>query len=236
MKLHFLLVASMPLFLSQTAPLSMEAGPTELVLETDSDCVYYLESGIDLNDFTYTGEIIKGDGTTHRKTFSITEPRRFFRYQEIQNADLDTIDTDQDGLSDAFELHQSEGTYSPILTDTDENGTNDGDEDLDDDGQLNTSDPMPADWYNGIDHEISIIRGDYQYYKPSSISEEPIVYLITDQLGQPLENAPMEVILNDDAVDGALISLNDSGLGAQEAFENLRTDSNGEVSIWYITP
>ncbi len=55
--------------------------------------------------------------------------------EEYLGSDANNIDTDNDGLNDYYEVF---GTYTdPVLVDTDENGTTDGDEDFDKDSLTN---------------------------------------------------------------------------------------------------
>ena len=55
--------------------------------------------------------------------------------EEYIGADPNNVDTDHDGLSDSFEI--SDTNTDPINVDTDDNGINDGDEDFDQDGLSN---------------------------------------------------------------------------------------------------
>ncbi len=55
--------------------------------------------------------------------------------EEYIGTDPNNVDTDHDGLSDSFEI--SDTNTDPINVDTDDNGINDGDEDFDQDGLSN---------------------------------------------------------------------------------------------------
>lgn len=133
--LNFLMVLCAPVFLSQVSPIGLDENTDEITLESDPNCTYYLQYSPDLSTWLYTGKILNGDGTTHTEAFTRDTPKKFFRYQEILTSELGNIDTDSDGLSDEFELKQSNDTYSPVLDDSDGNGTSDGLEDLDGDGE-----------------------------------------------------------------------------------------------------
>ena len=91
--------------------------------------------------FDFHQAVIRGDMTLYARWISLSDKRDTDNdgwndsVEDFIGTDKTKWDTDEDGLSDYFEVEQS--NTNPTVFDTDENGVSDGDEDPDEDGLVN---------------------------------------------------------------------------------------------------
>ena len=151
-----------------------------------------------------------------------TDKDGLFDYIELQiGTDIEKTDTDGDGLSDYFEIMSM--SYDPTRKDTDNNGINDGEEDLDDDGLSNlkeleiNTDPYTADSDDdGLKdgEEINTYNTDPCKYDTDGddVSDGKEIELGTDPLTY---NEKFEVTVTADEVDTVKASVKISLNGKQ---------------------
>ncbi|MBQ1327689.1 MAG: cellulose binding domain-containing protein, partial [Eubacterium sp.] len=151
-----------------------------------------------------------------------TDKDGLFDYIELQiGTDVEKTDTDGDGLSDYFEIMSM--SYDPTRIDTDNNGINDGEEDLDDDGlsnikelEINTDPSYPDSDEDGLKdgEEINTYNTDPCKYDTDGdyVSDGKEIELGTDPL---IYNEKFEVTVTADDVDTVKASVKISLNGKQ---------------------
>ena len=151
-----------------------------------------------------------------------TDKDGLFDYIELQiGTDINKTDTDEDGLSDYFEIMSM--SYDPTRIDTDNNGINDGEEDLDDDGlsnikelEINTDPYYPDSDEDGLKdgEEINTYNTDPCKYDTDGdyVSDGKEIELGTDPL---IYNEKFEVTVTSDDVDTVKASVKISLNGKQ---------------------
>jgi len=119
------------------------------------------------------GTVIESDITLYAIWISLTDTDNDRLYDDLEKyfgSDKDKPDTDGDGLNDYVEVRLQ---LSPVLSDTDDNGTADGDEDCDADGLSNLeevraeSDPAVADT-----DEDGLNDGDEKIYGTDALDKD----------------------------------------------------------------
>jgi hypothetical protein len=141
-----------------------------------------------------------------------------------QLVEFGVLDTDGDGLDDRWEM-QRFGNLGVT-----------GDGDLDGDGLTNLQEFQygtdPRDFFNGTMPVIQIVSGDNQQGDPEAFAPAPLVVRVSNANGQPYVNAPVTFSVNQSWGQFAF----SNGGELQGWNVTVRTDGNGNASIYYVFP
>lgn len=141
-----------------------------------------------------------------------------------QLVEFGLLDTDGDGMDDRWEL-QRFGNLSRT-----------GDADIDGDGLTNLQEFQyntdPHDFFNGATPVIQMTGGNNQQSDPETFAPDPLSVRVMNANGQPLSNAP--VTFSVDQSWGQLAFANGGELQGWSV--TVRTDANGNASIYYAFP
>jgi len=149
-------------------------------------------------------------------------------------------DTDQDGMSDAWEIQHFGNLSHSGATDTDGDGLTDIQEyakgsdptlaDADGDGLTDFVDPYPSDFYNHSTPSLSVINGDNQIGAPNTFNSLPLdVATWNGSATAPLPNAPITF-----SVTSGEGSLATSIAGTLLPSLTVRADHDGTAQIYFM--
>jgi alpha-tubulin suppressor-like RCC1 family protein len=155
-----------------------------------------------------------------------------------------TLDTDQDGLADAWEQLRFGSLAHDGTADGDADGLTDLQEYLrntdpnhpNPDGDLFTDfvDPHPADFYNTATPTVAILSGNNQTAAPGAFNAQPFDVAVWNGAGtQPLVNAPVRFAVT---AGGGLLAGTSTGSPALSSIVTARTDLDGTVAMFYQQP
>ena len=143
-------------------------GSHSLHWKSDAEKTAFLQQSQDLVRWEYMLHYDVGDGTERLYQLDQTQGEEgqnliFYRLQTYPTNLADPDDTDGDGLHNLFELSHG---YVPVLTDSDDDGVADGDEDLDEDGESNLTEIA-----NGTDASDSSSNSGDEVLKPDVVKK-----------------------------------------------------------------
>lgn len=151
-------------------------------------------------------------------------------------------DSDQDGVSDAWEMAHYGDLTSRGVSDADNDGLTDvreaalgtdpADADSDADGLPDAVDAFPLDYYNGVGPTLTIVGGDNQVVAPGEFTPLALDVGVWSAAGtSPLVNAPVTFSVSS---GGGLLSATVNGVTAPTLA--LRTDADGTAQAYYQHP
>ncbi len=136
----------------------------------------------------------------------------------------DDRDSPANGLPDWWERHYLS------TTGVDPNGDSDGDGISNLLEYQNQTDP--SDYYNGALPEVTSVSGDGQVSPANTFLDAPLVVLVKDGSGDPLENAPVVFTVVE---GGGKLAL--TGTGSPSATTlSVRTGADGKAAVYYKQP
>lgn len=140
-----------------------------------------------------------------------------------QQVGLGLFDSNHNGMDDRWEIR--------FLGNLNQSG----DADLDGDGISNRLEYLrgtdPTDYYNGAIPIIEIVSGNNQVGDPGTFLQKPFKVRIRNSAGQLLVNAPVVF-----AITGGVGALATTPGDTQEQSVFVRTDANGEASVYHMLP
>jgi hypothetical protein len=153
---------------------------------------------------------------------------RALYHQESSGSPIDTIDDDQDGLPDNWEIEQFGDTESYT-------GTDDPDGDGLDNAAEYRGQTNATDYFNGVTHSLAIISGSEPTAAQGSASPEAIVFKVRHADGTPAVSAPVivSVTASDGGLSWGLLSASADGSSPVRQLR-LRSDSGGLVRAYYV--
>ena len=148
-------------------------------------------------------------------------------------------DTDQDGMSDAWERQYFGNLTHRGGTDTDGDGLTDIQEfvqgsdptqaDIDGDGLTDIVDPYPNDFYDAVTPSLTAVSGDNQVAAANAFNAQPLDVAVWNAAAtSPLVGAPVTFAVT--SGDGSLAATLDGSPAPSLA---LRTDQDGTVQVYF---